>query len=193
MPEKRRRADTDAGDADGWDEGGAAVSKKVHRHAWQPVMSMQTLVLPPAVAAHIDQHGFDPVKFLTDRGSLRCNLLGPSGEELGAGDHFMTVWSWSLDLDMRTTNDHIRACFASLFYYDLAVHVRPKGTGRVGTTMKARMAAFLAAVPADQLDHAFACDTIEHKSILGKRINFLCEQFGPGCLFYLSWMLSENL
>ena len=83
-----------------------------------------------------------------------------------------------------------------LAYYDLVKLVRPQGSGRrVGHVMLKELGSFLEPVLGSkspiQID--VAARQLSEWSVHGSKLELLCAEFGPGCLFFLGDLLSPDL
>ena len=180
------------------DEGDTSRARKSARKprpkvkAWAPFLRIKSLKLPPSVQQHLTEHGSDPEKFLSDHEVFKHMIFECADNQ--AADAFMACYQYTLELVSRRTKDNLRWCFIMLLYYDLVRLIKPRWSGKIGHLMLTDMRRFLgSAAKTTDIDPKTARKEIETWANCGKHLNLLCATFGPGCIFYLSDLLSPNL
>lgn len=161
------------------------------RHPWGVFMRLKDLKLPLEVEKHLHKKS-DAVAFLGDD-KILAHKIGQFGGEAVA-DAFVACYRYTLCLETRISTDHFRWCFTMLMYFDLVQLIRPNGSGKVGAVMLQEIEAVLGPV-LEQIgvDTDKAIQRIDQWSLYGAKLHQLCEEFGPGCLFFLGDFLSVNL
>ena len=162
------------------------------RHPWRPFLHLRELTLDPLVSQHLTAHGTDPTPFLNDPKTLK-HAIGDFGPGT-LGDAFMACYEYACRLEERGSNDRFRWCFAMLMFFDLVQLIRPEGSGRVGHLMQQDIhETFAQVLRAAGISEDMALKRLNEWSLLGSKINKLCEEFGEGCLFFLGELLSKDL
>ena len=169
----------------------SGMGSRKPRHPWGAFMRLKDVVLPLEVKKHLDK-GSDAIAFLGDD-KILAHKIGHFGGDAVA-DAFVACYRYTLCLETRISTDHFRWCFTMLMYFDLVQLIRPNGSGKVGAVMLQEIEAVLGPV-LEQLgvDKKQAIQRIDQWSLHGAKLNQLCEEFGPGCLFFLGDFLSANL
>ena len=82
----------------------------------------------------------------------------------------------------------------AVLFLNLVQYLRPSGSGRIGTLIYEDVQELLSKLSEDvrPATHV-ALSQLSEWSTQGKKVNQLCERFGPGCLFYLSGILTPDL
>lgn len=187
--------DHGAGDGDG-EARNPRKRKRVRgnakRHPWRGFLNLRSLALPPAFQQHLDEHGSDPIKFLTHDNPLGNDMTQCTSDALG--DAFMARYYYTLDPESRRAKDGVRWCYTMLMYYDLVKLIKPNGSGRVGCLMLKEVRRFLGPLLGPTtLTADAACKQINKWSRIGRKLDQFCAEFGEGCLFYLEELLSRDL
>ena len=187
--------DPDAETSDGGETSRARKSARKPRpkvKAWAPFLRVKSLRLPATVQHHLTEHGSDPEKFLSDHEVFKHKIFECAENQ--AADAFMACYQYTLELVSRRTKDNLRWCFIMLLYYDLVRLIKPRWSGKIGHLMLTDMRRFLgSAAQTTDIDVKTAHKEIAAWANCGKHLDLLCATFGPGCIFYLSDLLSLNL
>ena len=174
-PRKRKRSD-----------------KTPPRHPWDQFLSLESLSLAPAFGQHLKKYGANPKKFISDNGLLKNRVPEFTSETVG--DAFMACYEYTLRLESRRTKDNLRWCFTMLMCFDLVKLIKPNGSGRVGCLMQKEVNKFLGPVlGATTIQPELALKQLNEWSRCGMKLDMLCNEFGPGCLFFLGELLTQDL
>lgn len=166
-------------------------SVRTPRHPWSQVLQMTSLSLDPIFQRYLTEYGPDPEKFLNDHGHL-IHKFGSFSYET-RGDAFMACYQYTHQLECRQTSDKVRWCFSMLNFYDV-IQIAWPGCGRIGQSMVPEVVDHFGPILGPgKLDPEKTKKDLNDWFCLGCKLNFLCEQFGPGSFFFLAHMLSENL
>lgn len=153
-----------------------------------------------------ERHDGDPKvivkRFLHDQAPLTNDLFSQRVDEPQAEllhvDVFLSTLAWSRSIDRQIDINRLRWLFSLLFYFDLTTKViKPDGHGsRVGRLMRQHYRDFILRIPPDHLGPGSTpdsvCDDLALWSNLGRKLNIICREFGPGCLMFLSSKLSKD-
>lgn len=155
------------------------------RHRWKSVLNMTSLSLNPIFQEHLTQYGSDPEEFLSDHGRL-THKVG----SFSCGNSSMACYRYTHHSEI---SDKVRWCFSILNFYD-AVKIAWPECRRLGNTMAPKVLEYFGpSLGPGKLDPEKIKEELNHVFFLGSKLNFLCEHFGPGCLFFLAHMLSDYL
>ena len=161
------------------------------RHPWQRVLRLTSLSLDPALQQHLTKYGPDPAKFLNDDGLFKYQVTDLSRES--RSDAFIACYRYTEGLETRQAKDRVRWCFAMLMYYDLFQIIKP-GRGRIGHLMVSDVLTHFGPILGPStVTPEKALEQVNDWVLRGKKLNHICKQFGPGCLFFLGDVLTSNL
>jgi hypothetical protein len=118
-----------------------------------------------------------------------------SSNEALLGDALMARYQYTKEGYRQREKNRFQLAFTNLFYFDLVRLIRPQASGRVGHIMHAQIRDFVAPIvgPNSAVQPDVAAKEINKWSLIGAKLNVLCAEFGPGCLFFLGDMLSPDL
>ena len=167
---------------------------KPSSNPWQRIVNIgrNELKFPNALRQHIERHGTDPAKLLSDQDLLIHRIADFDHDS--PGDAFMACYTYTLDLSHSQEVAAWRWLFSMLNFYDLVMLIRPEGSGRIGDLMYRDLqdlCGMVDKVPGERGDQAR--NRINEWSRQGRRLNQLCVEFGPGCLFFLTKYLTKDL
>lgn len=172
--------------------GGRGPRKYPHHDPWSPVTRLASIVLMPVLASYLQAPDrSDPGGVLNDPQILQNLVQEFAGDTIS--DAFMASYQYTAQLEARAGMDKVRWLFSMLLMYDLVRLIRPHGSGRVGSIMKVHLVRFLEPIASPERDVEGMAVNLTIWSTRGKKLNVLCETFGPGCLFYLGEVLSCDL
>jgi len=163
------------------------------RDPWNAVTNMKELTIDPTLAEHIQRLRADPKEFMNDTKSL---LHEAFQYRSSPADAFVACYSYTLVLQQRRTVDDIRWCFSLLFFFDIVKQIDPTSSGRrVGRLQQSKVRSFLGRVVGSSCPFRLvdATQDINKWARLGRKLNLMCERFGPGCLIFLHQQFSDNL
>ncbi|EXJ62447.1 hypothetical protein A1O7_02882 [Cladophialophora yegresii CBS 114405] len=162
--------------------------------SWSRFLRLKSsdLCLPEAVREHLDVYGDDAAIFLLDIDTLD-DEISTSISSADRGNAFSSRYAYTLSLQDRRQKDTLRWGFVMIMYFDLVKLIRPSGSGRVGRNMHRDLQEYLGAVlEYEGVDANVALGDVNEWSIHGSKLSALCEEFGPGCLFYLDGHLTPD-
>lgn len=165
------------------------------KNPWKPFTELtdEDLKLPLAISRYIRANGTDPEKFASDKETF--DLRPWHGNEQ---DQFENVvaryFLWMIRLENRLAMKSYRSLFAKLMIFDMVPSMWPNTPGKVGhltdDELNGRVGdvAKMTGEPTENVRKR-----LNKWSVMGSKLDVLCQLFGPGCLFFLKENLSNNL
>ena len=148
--------------------------------------------LPLCIQVRLPAADFDPEKFLVDRTALGDGLI--LGGSISVADAFVGRYSYIIQLRTRHDSDRYRSLFSMLMVFDIVRCIWPNASGRIGHLMSRDLQDAMSDVlPALKMDPEEVRNNLNEWSILGSKLNFICEEFGPGSLLLIGEHLSNDL
>lgn len=168
-----------------------AAPIRTRRHPWKCVLKMTSLSLDPIFQRYLTEYGPDPENFLSEHGRL-IHKVGSFSSET-RGDAFMACYQYTQHLECQQTSEKVRWCFSMLNLHDVIQIAWPERKC-IGHAMVPEVVDYLGLILGPgKLDPEKTKKDLQEWFCLGRKLNFLCEQFGPGCFFYLGHVLSHDL
>lgn len=173
----------------------SSASPAKPRLAWAPFMGFQTLSnLSEDLVACLENQCYidNPVAFLSDKAHLEHQVI--SLASASAGDAFLGLYSYTVQLKSRQGIDRIRWLVTMMCYYDLVKIIRPDASGKcIGEVQASEITTFLGSVVQhSSLTLSQTRRDLTKWSKIGCKLDHVCNVLGYGNLFYLVDYYSEN-
>ena len=185
-------------DQDSGEEGGSRKKRKrsgtgsKKRHPWEVFMRLEEVRLLPQIEKHLRKNGTDPIRFLADDKILSHRISEFGSDKIK--DALAACYQYTTQLEDRQNTDNVRWCFSMLMFFDLVKLIRPKGSGKVGSSMMGELDnRFGSMWEQAHITKKEALENIDKWSLLGAKVDGLCAEFGVGCLFFLGNLLTRCL
>ena len=150
------------------------------RSPWARFLKMESFSLSQYIQRYLEQHGTDPLPFFDDRKVSPQQML-----QLRGHDRFVAAFRFVQALSGQRSERRCRWFFVMLMFFDLLKLIFPKAR-RVGKLMKAEIVEYFGPLVGKVLPEAQELRTeLNTWCIIGSKVNLLCSEFGPGCLFFL--------
>jgi hypothetical protein len=179
-PHKRRRFDTGAlcGPNDPW--------KKITVLEKMPE-------LPSFIRNYLKEHDTDPTTFLDTEGPQAANKFARYSLAQ-TGDILLAHYTWMEGLDAAKVENCVKLNICDMFFFRLMRLLRPGASGRVGPVLASNIREFLEPIAKGAgRDVGTMTADLDKRCIRGARLEKVCKKWTRGCIFYLSFVLTQEL